>query len=273
MSTLNCDPSILSLRLGGEDRNATLAELNDVAGHLCSALLTLSRELASDQDLTPRFEVVDARMGSLALAVRPVFEAGTDIEPETVLQTFVSDLEGIRADKFRPGLSTEQVRRYRSLVRCPREGSSFLISHGGATVLIDEQSKKAFESALRGKLAVNVSVVGTIESVNVHKRPYRFSLYTKLTPKDRVECLFPDDMLEAVTLLLRDQALVEVTGEGRFAPAGFFPLRLEVQRPLTPLSFSADALLAYVQSRSLVPPGRTVEDVIDENRERAGIAD
>ena len=146
------------------------------------------------------------------------------------------------------------------------------MGHSKMSVLFDAQSKAAFESALRGKLDPEVSVVGTIESVNVHQRPYRFSLYTKLAPRDRVECRFPEEMLEAVTGMLRSQAVVEVTGEGQFAPAGFYPLRIDVNGPIRSLSFSADSLLGYVRNHSLVKTGETLESVIDANRARAGIA-
>jgi hypothetical protein len=65
---------------------------------------------------------------------------------------------------------------------------------------------------------------------------------------------------------MRSKAIVEVTGEGKFGPAGVTPRSLEVLSPPETLSFDPDYLLSLPGSLSLAIDGESASEAVERNR-------
>lgn len=249
-----------------------LAQLKELSTLLQRTLAAVASHLADSATPGIDFEIVEAGVGSLSLGLRAVAEEGATIEPERVVATFTEDLAQIRQQSYRPDLTTGLTKHYRALVTS-MGGTGAVVEYGRGKerVVVDDAFRKGFEVALKERIAEDVSVVGYLDAVNVHKVPYTFYLYPKLEDIERVECRFPAEMLQAVAVLLKKT--VKVEGTGHFAPVGIYPLRIDVNRELRPLTWDPDVLRSFVGKLALVPEGVSASDYLQRNREAAGFAD
>lgn len=262
----------LDVRVRIGEARVKLAQLKELSTQLQRTLAAVASDLADSTTPGVDFEIVDAGVGSLSLALRAVAEEGATVEPERVISTFTEDLAHIRQQSYRPDLTTGLTKHYRALVTCLGPvGAVVEYVHGPERVVVDESFRKGFEVALKERIAEDVSVVGYLDAVNAHRAPYTFYLYPKLEDIERVECRFPAEMLQSVAGLLKQT--VKVEGTGHFAPVGIYPLRIEVDREPRSLTWDPGVLRSFVGNLALVPDGMSLSDYLQRNREAAGFAD
>lgn len=260
----------VKLRIG--EGRVKLVELKELTDRLQRTLAALASHLADSPTPGIDFEIVEAAVGSLSLGLRAVAEEGAPVDPERVLATFTADLADIREQSYRPDLTPGLTKHYRSLVACLAAGGAVVeYTHAGHHIVVDDAFRKGFEVALKERVAEDVSVVGHLDAINAHKAPFTFYLYPKLEEADRVECRFAADMLEEIAKLLKKS--VKVEGTGHFAPVGIYPLRIDVYRAPSVLSWDPAILRSYMGKLSLVPKGMTASEYIESNRKAAGLAD
>lgn len=258
----------LALTVGQSGSRADLRELQCVSEAVSNALTALAREMGCFDPAALRLEIVGARPGSLVLDIQPVIEGEAPDAGDRLLETFAGDIDGIVQNRFRTDMSTTLLSRYRRLIQAPSETTPVLIAYRNTVVRLDAETRSGAEVALKYTVAPGVSVVGTIEVVNVHRRPVTLSLYTKLEPRDRIECQFRPEHLPAVAHCLQERALVRVTGTGRYGPVGLHPLDIEMDGPPEPLDYQPGALAAFVGRYDLVPRGMRAEEYVAELRDR-----
>jgi hypothetical protein len=260
----------VKLRIGA--KRVKLAELKEVTSRLQRALAGLATQLAGQAKPGIDFEIAEAAVGSLSLGLVAVADEGAPVEPERVVSTFTSDLSSIRRQSYRADLTPGLTRHYRALVTCLKDtGAVVEYSHGKDEVIVDDEFRRGFDVALKERVAEDVSVVGHLDAVNAHKKPFTFYLYPKLEEADRVDCHFPPEMLQLVAGLLKKT--VKVAGTGYFAPIGIYPLRMDVRPEPQFLVWDPSILRSHVGTLSLVPEGMSVRDYLERNRKAAGLAD
>ncbi len=262
----------LDVKVQVGERRVKLAELRELSDRLQRALGALATQLAGTTTPGIEFEIVGAAVGSLSLALRAVASEGATVEPERVVSTFTSDLGDIRKQSYRADLTPGLTRHYRALVTSLKDvGAVVEYAHDRDLVVIDDAFRRSFEIALKERVVEDVTVAGYLDAVNAHKSPFVFYLYPKLEEADRVECLFPAEMLQAVAALLKKT--VRVVGTGHFAPVGIYPLRIDVPEAPRELSWNPSILRSYVGALSLVPKGASASEYLERNRKVAGFAD
>ncbi len=181
--------SVLRVRLGVEGRHADLKELHRVAVHLREALYELAREQTEQESLPIRFEVVDAKIGSLELAI---FPQGNIVSSEQLLSGFIHDIHGLAQGQFRPTMRTSTLNRYETLIKSVHRDTQYSFTYGKMQVVVDEQVKQKFQETLRLSPSYGLELVGWIESVNVSRKPYRLKngCWTPLPTSSSPDALF-----------------------------------------------------------------------------------
>ncbi|NLI00543.1 MAG: hypothetical protein GX446_13745 [Chthonomonadales bacterium] len=263
------DGGCLALTVGEPGRRVELRDLQSVSEAVGGALRALAREMGRFAPSALRLEIVGARPGSLVLDIQAVIEDEASDAGDRLLETFAGDMDGIVHNRFRTDMSTTLLSRYRRLIQAPSGTTPVRIIYRNTVVQLDAATRSGAELALRHTVAPGVTVVGTIEVVNVHKRPLTLSLYTKLEPRDRILCQFRADDLPDVVRCLQDRTLVRIRGTGSYGPVGLHPLDIEMDGPPEPVDYQPRALAAFVGRYDLVPRGMRAEEYVAELRDRA----
>ena len=258
--------STLEISLGVEGRYAELIELRELSYHVHQSLKALAKELTGLEDPSIRFEIVGAKLSSLTLEVDPILAEELPLDKENFLNTFTTDLKDISQDKFRMNMSSNVLNNYRSLIHSPSKKTPVRISFGNVDVNIDEKVRERFEATVRRTISSRTSVIGTIESINIHTRPYTFSLYTKLEPRDRIECRFEEKLLPEIAEVLKSRSLAEGTGDGHFGPVGLYPLRIILKDSPKRIRFDPEHLRTFIRKFELVPKGKSLQEYLSDIR-------
>ena len=114
-------------------------------------------------------------------------------------------------------------------------------------------------------------MVGHLDAIRAHYKPYVFFLYPKLSGQGNVECRFPEEMLDGIRPLLKQ--VVRVKGRASYGPVGLYPSRIEVSEVPVVAEYSKARLLARVGSFRQLRVGESIEDLLTRNRETAGLGD
>jgi hypothetical protein len=257
----------LNVRLRTPEKRVTLAQVWRLADRFQRALSELASQLAGDSDSQVVFEVTEAKVGSLDLAVRAVALAPVAPDPDTVLATFAEDLDWIRNQRFRPGMTAALLSTYQKLVRdFTTRQETIEISYRDQAVKIDKQYEVSLEVALKEKVASEIVIAGYLDAVLAHKPPFAFYLYPKLDQAHRIECRFPEALRAAVADVLKQRSVVRVSGTGYFGPIGIYPNRIDVDQAPERLAWNPEAFLALLGSLPIVPKGVSVADFLDRSR-------
>lgn len=268
MSTPEFDlqPGLFQVRLGLPDQPVDLSLLEQLAERIRGAFREIVRERTGDTKAQIRLLVRDAHKGSIVLSVEPEL-TGEDVPSVAeVARALISDINSLAANNARPNMSANLMGQYREMVKIGQRAGGLKLGYDGASSTVGPDSANAFEAAIREQLEAGVQMVGTIETVNIHSRPWTFGLYTKFD-RQRLDCRFSDSMLEEVLRLLDAKTLVQVTGEARFAQVGITPRVIELLEPPLALPFDADALRSYRRSADIASEGETAEEAILRVRE------
>ncbi len=253
----------LRVRIGTEGKHADLKELHTVAVHLREALYALAKEQTDEEKLSIRFEVVDAKIGSLELTILP---QDTAIAPEHLLSEFVRDVQSLAQGQFRPTMRTTTLNGYKTLIKSVPKQTLYCFTYREMQVTVDEQVKQQFQQVLKLSPSHNLELIGTIERVSVLRKPYGCAFYTKLEPRERVECSFEEHLLNSIADALKSRRLVRLRGTGYYAPIGLYPLRFEIKEPVVPVEPDYKLLREAVRSYEIVPAGMSLEQYLDSLR-------
>jgi len=275
MSRLKETQDILRVHLHAPDVYAKLADLKKVTQQLQQTLAAVERCLTQESETAIGYAIVEAEIGSLTLGLQPVAPKDYRLDPGEVVATFATDLVDIRRQSYRPGLTTGLARNYLSLVRTlASSGTTVEYDFRDRHIAVDKTFRQGFESALRERVAEDVTLTGLLQAVNAHRLPFRFILYPKLPGAESIECHFRTEMLPTVAELLKRGAVIRVNGRGHFLPIGSYPYRLDnISEDPVPLPFDPGVLRSYVRRLSLIPAGLTAHEYLRRNREAAGLAD
>ncbi len=254
---------MLRVRIGEAGQHADVREVQEVLEHLRKVLTTLWSELGGEP-VRPRFEIVEASAGSLTLGVAPTTATET---PPQILSQFAEDIRDLAHLRFRPTMSSELLSEYRDLIKSPNPDTPIDYGYGNQWVRIDAATREQFEEAVIRTTAYEVSLMGTIESINIHRKPYSCSLYTKLPPHQRVRCTFEESVLHEIADALRRQCLVEVKGSAVYGPVGIYPLQLHILETPKPVEPNIEYLRQAVHSMDIVPDGMSIVEYVDQLRQ------
>lgn len=259
----------LSINLGEEGQPVDLALLETLGEELRAAFRELWEEGGGQAHPRIRFTIVDAAKGSLRLRLKPEVEGEGGPATTAIAESLVQDIEAIGESRPRANMRANLFRHYRALIDIGKKAGRLAIEAGGQEVVLDQSNEVRYEAALKEERAAAVVLAGHIETLNIHRRPWTFGLYTKLD-RQRVECRFADDMLGGITALMEEKAMAEVVGEATFGPVGLTPRQIELSQPPKRLVFDPEALLSFHRSVNLARPGESASDVLARIREELG---
>lgn len=260
------DSGLFTVRLGRPDEPVDLSLLEQLAVRLRGAFREIVREQTGDGKAQIRLLVRDAKKGSIVLSVQPEME-GEGVPPvANVAHTLIEDINALGERSARPDMSANLLGHYREMVKIGERAGRLEIGYDGASSTLGPENQIAFEAAIREQPEAGVELVGTIETVNIHSRPWTFGIYTKLD-RQRVECRFSEGMLDVVLQLMDARSLVQVKGEGRFGPVGITPRAIELTEPPAALQFDPDALRSYRRSADIAREGESSSAAILRIRE------
>ncbi|GBC94270.1 hypothetical protein HRbin16_00051 [bacterium HR16] len=257
----------LTVTIGAGGEQVDLNDISQLANHFCKAIRELARELTGQEKPRVDIPVVRVASGSVAMTIGPM--SRTQSSESLPLAKYVfEDLSGILAQTPRPTMSVDLYRAYTEVIRAPRNTIPYSVLYGKRFIEVNEQVRQQVHQMSEYIRVPHASVVGTIESVNIHRMPYVFMLYTKVEPRQHVECRFRDDeFLPAVTDILKSRKMAEIKGTAYYAPVGIFPLRIDVEEQPMKLEYSPEDLLSYVGRLHIVPEGVTVEKYLEREWE------
>ncbi len=262
------DPQVelLTIRLGVPGEPVDLSLLEQLAERLRAAFREIGKEHAGDSKAQVAFLVRDVQKGSIVLSIEPRMQGDDGPSAGSVARQLIDDINALGEQKPRPDMSVNLIGQYRELIRIGERAGHLAIGFDGHAFELGPDNRLEFEAALREQPEPGVEIVGTIETVNIHHRPWSFGLYTKLD-RQRVECRFAEPMLEEVLRLMDSQSLVLVKGEARFAVVGITPRTIEITEPPSALKFQPDELLSFRRSADIVREGETAAAAISRIRE------
>jgi hypothetical protein len=259
---------VLLVHLGKQDAPVELVLLEQLSERLRASFREVIKDLGGDSNTHLRLLIRDAQKGSLILSVEPEI-IGEDAPPANlVARTLIEDINSLAADSVRPTMSSNLLSHYKAVTEIGLRAGGLVIGYADSTAIVSEMNRIAIEAAFHEEPAPDTHVVGRIESVNIHRRPWTFGLYTKFDSQ-RVECRFPDEMLDKVLSLMDKRSTVEVVGEGRYGPAGVTPRQLDVLTEPQALSFDPDTLLSYRRSVDITRSAESPSDAVTRIREES----
>lgn len=254
---------ILRVRIGEAGRYPELQALERLAERLRKTLNALYEELA-ESDSRPTFEIVEASTGSLQLGLAP---RERDVAA-VLFPQFMQDIRMLRYAQFRPTMVSQTLAEYRELFKAPALEVPVYYEYGEQVAVIDDTARALLEEKIVRTRAHNVSFMGTIESVNIHRRPCSCSLFTKLSPSQRIPCVFAEELLEAIAEALRSRRVVEVVGDAEYGPVGVYPLKLTITEAPRVVEPDNEFLRKVIHSMDILPEGYTVVAYLDELRQQ-----
>jgi hypothetical protein len=262
----------LNIRLEPPQQYATLAELKAVADQVQKTLNAIVRNLTDEPEAEVETHIIGAEIGSLSLALSPSIPETLDVNATTLCMTLVKDVRDIREQRFRPRLTPGLLQQYVKLVNTLRSSHTRMqLQYGEEIIMIDDLFRKYFQAATKERVAVKVSLIGRIEAINIHSKPYEFRLFLTQPGTEPVRCTFEESLLHAVIDEMKRRSLVRITGKGYYAPIGLHPTKIELEYKPEPLTFDKNKLLSYVRSLDIVPEGMTISELLSANRKEAGI--
>lgn len=269
MSEMMADHSeeLLHVRLGRPEVPVDLQLLEGLAEHLRAAFREILGEGAQGKTRV-QLLVRDVRHGSLCLAVEPSFIGDHPGDAGAVSQTLIDDLNSLEQETARPTIGSNLLAHYKALVDIGMKAGGLELRYLGSIASVSEESGVAFQAVLRDQPEAGSCVAGWIEVVNIHHRPWTFSLYTKLD-RQRVECRFQEEDLECILDLMERKALVEAVGEGRYGPVGVTPRQVDLSEPPRALVSDPEALLSFRRSAEITHPGETAAAALARIRTEA----
>lgn len=243
-----------------------LSLLEQLAERIRGAFREIVREQTGDTKAQIRLLVRDAHKGSIVLSMEPELTGDDVPSAAEVARTLIADINSLATDHARPNMSANLLGQYREMVKIGQRAGRLELGYEGATSTVGPENQIAFEAAIREQPEAGIQMVGTIETVNIHQRPWTFGLYTKLD-RQRVECRFDEAILGEVLQLMNEKTLVQVAGEGRFAAVGITPRVIELDAAPVPLAFDAEALRSYRRSADIAKEGESAADALVRIRE------
>lgn len=258
----------------GDDKLLRLNDMQSFLRNLQTALDEVAQDLSQTEEHGVSYEIAEAHVGSFALTLRAVGSQFAKANPVECLSVFSSDIQGVAHQRFRPGISSQLLRSYTSLVRTLGSiNATVSIQYRQSAILIDRQFRESVRNTWKERVADNVTVTGNLDAVNAHGGQYMFYLYPKLEHAGRIDCVFHPEMLATVAELLKRKQLVKVTGRGHFGPIGMYPFKVEVDSIPTELIPNGPRLRSYVGGLELVPKGLTAAEYLKRNREAIGFSE
>ena len=263
---------LVEVKAGGD-----LLKLSDVQtflSNLQSALEEVAQDLSQTTEHGVSYEIAEAHVGSFALALRAVGSQFTKVNPVECFSVFSSDIQEVAQHRYRPGMSTQLLKSYTSLVRTLGSiDATIAIQYQEQAILIDKRFRDVVRNTWKERIADNVTVTGNLDAVNVHGGQYMFHLYPKLEHAGRIDCIFNPEMLHTVAELLKHKHLVKVSGRGHYGPIGMYPFKIDIASLPAPLVPDGPRLRSYVGSIELVPKGLTASEYLQRNREAMGFSE
>ena len=253
------DEGILRIRLGTPDEGVDFTLLEQLGEHLRAAFREIVWERVGDAKVQVRLRIQNAQKGSLILDIQPELEGDDLPTASEVAQTLIDDINSFAQDKPRPTIGSNLLGQYRALVGIGQRAGGLELGLGDAALVIDKGNEIRFQAARKEQPEPETRVVGHIEMASIHRRPRVFALYTKLD-RERVECRFADDMLDAILRLIEEKALVEVFGEATFGPVGVTPRLVELLEPPRRIAYDPEVLRAYRRSADIVHDGESAAE-------------
>ncbi len=253
---------------------ATLAELKVIADQLQRTLNAVVRNLTDQDEAVVNAKITGAEIGSLRLDLRPTIAESVEADPDGVCSTLISDINDVWHHRFRPGMTPGLLHQYRTLVNALKESHiQITFDHGAESVTIDDGFRKRFQAATKERIAGKVDIVGRIEALNIHTKPYEIKLFPVLPGADPIVCRFEEFLLGPITDEIKRKSLIIVSGTGYYAPVGLFPIRLTLATAPRRVDFNPDRLRRYVRNTNLVPQGMTASEYLTANRRAVGLED
>lgn len=174
----------------------------------------------------------------------------------------------LRNGQFRPTMSSQTLAEYRELFKAPSQTVPVYYVYGEQETVIDEFARRLLEEKIVRTRAYDVSFIGTIESINIHQRPYSCALFTKLAPPQRIPCVFEDALIAPIAEALRSRQIVEVVGDAEYGPVGIYPLKLTIKHPPKLALPNKEFLRQVIHSVDILPEGYTIVEYLDELRQK-----
>lgn len=260
----------IHLSLGSPGEPVDLLLLEQLAEALRGTFRELIRERTGDGKVQMSLRVRDASKGSINLVLEPEIAGMETAAVDQVTQSLIDDINDLGEGHPRSTMSSGLLNQYRGIVGIARKAGRLEVKAGqNAQASINSGNLVSLEANLKEEPTPDTRVVGRIESVNIHRKPWTCGVYTKLD-QERVECRFDETMLDQVLALLESKAWAEIVGEGRYGPVGTTPRQVEMQEPPRALVFDPQALRAFRRSANIVRVGeRTDEALLRIREERA----
>lgn len=243
--------------------------VEQLAEHLRGAFRELAREGGAEGKIAVRLDICDAQKGSLSLALDPHLAGEAVPETSQIVASLIADIESLAEESPRLTMGTGLFAQYRALIGIGQKAGGLQVRYRDLSTEISPEREIAFKAALREQVETNTYVVGHIEAVSIHQRPWRFGLYTKLH-RERVECYFADAMLEEILKFMERKVLVEVNGEAQYGPVGLTPRSIVLDAKPMGLDFDPSDLLAFRRASDIVLEGETAADAVDRVRKETG---
>jgi hypothetical protein len=262
----NGSGNLLYISLGTPGEAVDLLVIEQLAEAVRSVFRELLKESAEDNKVQVRLVVRDATKGSLNLVLEPQILGTEVVDASTVSASLINDINGLSNDAPRSTIGSGLLSHYRSLVGIGQRAGRLELRTDSLRAVVDTETLVTFQAALREVPEPDTVVVGRIESVNIHRRPWTFGLYTKFD-QERVECRFDEAMLDHVLHLMETKATVQAIGEGRFGPVGTTPRQLDLHEAPQELVFFPDLLRSFRRSSDITRQGESSADAVLRVRE------
>lgn len=259
---------LLRIRLGAEGQGVDLGDLELMAEQLRATYRELIRDAGGDQHARVNFKIINVANGSVVFDLQPQIKDEEAPEVNELTRTLIGDINRLGEGKPRPTMSSNLLRHYDALFAVSVRAGRLELGFGKLAAVMDQSNRIDFQSATKNSVVPETRMVGLIETINIHRRPWKFGLYTKLD-RQRIECRFTDNLLATVTRLMEGNALVEVCGEATFGPVGITPVTIELTEEPVELDFSPNDFLRYAHSSAICLPGETATSALERIRAEA----
>jgi hypothetical protein len=215
-----------------DDGKLRLEEFMQGLSVIVEALKETERRLGGYGKSKTQYKIVHLSQKSpMTMTVEPINgyskEEEIKVNPKSTINTFISNLSVIKRRKVIPeNLDYESLQKYSRIGELRKTHiSEITIKNGRKKVKIDEKFRKNIHTAIGDDEYEEGSLVGTLETINIHGKK-QFYIYPTLGAK-KVQCIFKPEMKEEVKQALYER--IEVVGILRYKSWDKFPYAINVK--------------------------------------------
>lgn len=256
----------LRFTLEAEDQDEPV-DAGDFSVFLASVLDCLrALEGETNAQAPVAYKVVDLKIGSAGIELRPASSGDLDRSAEQVAESFEMGFNALKEDAIRAAPFSRATKRKFLALTKPLRRTTTRIRFAGSSgeVTLSRRTPLRDLPDVRTEAVARGSLTGNVDALNVHRRPV-FYIYPPSGPT-KVKCTFDPAMLDQLREAIKRNTTV--TGLLEYSSGSAFPTRMHVEQvEVNPPDSELPSMASMWGAAPSLTAGRSVREHLESLRD------